>query len=206
VTPEDASFDPPPHTADARAGLGIGESARVLGAYAWVEGRLYQVLGALAGHEASPALAVLLDAHSQQHAWHATLFAERVPLVDGRDPESWVVPPAPAVAGVLDRLAGLPAGAPRAAALARVVLPRLVTGYRRHLARARPVSDAPVIRALTLVVRDEVEALLEAEAQFEQLVDGVGHLAGALEEAGRLETLVAASGPGLVPWPAGRGA
>jgi hypothetical protein len=206
VTPEDGSFDPPPGTAGARAGLGIGESARALGAYAWVEGRLYQVLGALAGDEASPGLAVVLDAHSQQHAWHATLFAERVPLVGGRDPESWVVPPAPAVAEVLDRLAGLPAGAPRAAALARVVLPRLVTGYRHLLARAGPVSDAPVIRALTLVVRDEVEALLQAEALLEQLVDGAGPLGGALEEAARLEALVAASGPGLGPWPVGRGA
>jgi len=177
-------------------GPGIEETARLIGAYASVEGRLYEVLGVLAAHEPAPEAAVLLDTLSQQHAWHASLFSQCRP----RPPGDSGVPPAPPApaAQVLDALAGLPDSAGRLAALARVVLPRLVTGYRRHRALARPLSDANVMRALRLVVRDEVEAMVEAEAVLESLLGVPGALGGALSALGALEELVAGGGPGLV--------
>ena len=57
---------------------------------------------------------------------------------------------------------GYPAGRGRAAAglpagrLYRVVLPRLVTSYERHLQVTSPITDGPVARALRLVLNDEV--------------------------------------------------
>ena len=38
-----------------------------------------------------------------------------------------------------------------------MVLPRLVTTYERHLGWSSPMTDAPVARALRLVLNDEIE-------------------------------------------------
>jgi len=187
----------------AERGLGIEDSGRLLGAYAWAEGRLFAVLGAWAADEGVPEAAVLFDALSRQHAWHASLFTDCLPLLPGLEPSAATAPPTAGAAEALDRLASFDDSAGRMAALARVVLPRLVTGYRRHLAEARPMSDAPVVRALRLVVRDEVEALLDAEGVLEALVAGQRPLAEVLVPAAHLEELLAGSGPGLVPWPEG---
>ena len=50
-----------------------------------------------------------------------------------------------------------PGALPRLAALYRVVLPRLVTSYERHLRVASATTDGPVARALRLVLNDEIE-------------------------------------------------
>lgn len=184
-------------------GIGLEESAVVLGAYAWTEGRLYEVLGTMAAGEAWPPAAVLFDALSQQHAWHALLFAERLPLLPDRHAGALTVPPSAALADVLDHFGALPDTTSRLAVLARGLLPRLVAGYRGHLARARPSTDAPVVRALRLVVRDEVEAQLEAEALLERAMAASGGAGPALEALAGAEKLLAGSGPGIGAWPAG---
>lgn len=196
------------HTAPAGAGrpwLGIGASAALLVAYQAVEQRLFEVLGAFAAAEVVPEAAVLFDALSQQHAWHAGLFAEQVPLLPSPAGAPAPGDPAPGALTALDRLGRLDGAPARLAGLARVVLPRAVAGYRRHLGAARSPSDAPVARALRLVARDEVEALLEAEQLLEVLLGGEG--AGpALDAARALEEPLLAGGPGLVPWPGPDGA
>jgi hypothetical protein len=190
------------------SGLGIERTALLLGAYAWVEGRLFSVLGAWAAEEGDHSAVVLLDALSRQHAWHASLFTECLPKVPALAASSLAespAAPAPSTAEVLDRLAVVGDSVERMAGLARVVLPRLVTGYRRHLATARSMSDAPVVRALRLVVRDEVEALVETEEALEALMAGRGSPSAALARAADLEEPLAGAGPGLVPWPEGSG-
>jgi hypothetical protein len=182
-------------------GVGVEETARLLGAYAWAEGRLFEVLGALAADEGWPQATVLLDAHSQHHAWHASLFAERLPLLPGADPRRLTAAPTAALAGSLDALASLRGTAPRLAVLARGLLPRLVAGYRLHLSRCRPPADGPVVRALRLVVRDEVEAQLEAEALLELALAGPEGPGPALEALAGVEALLAGGGQGVVPWP-----
>ena len=175
--------------------VGIAATAGLLEAYGAVEQRLFEVLGGFAAGEPVPEAAVLFDALSQQHAWHAALFAEQVPVVPGAEAAG----PGPGALAALDALAGLEGAPARLAGLARVVLPRAVAGYRRHLTAARGPSAAPVARALRLVVRDEVEALLQAEALLEALLAADG--AAALEAAGALEGPLLGGGPGLVPWP-----
>lgn len=188
---------------------GIEESARLLGAYAWIEGRLFEVLGALAADEPLAPAAVLFDAASQHHAWHSALFSERLPLLPGVEPSALSRSPGRAVSDALDRLAACTDSAGRLAVLARVLLPRLVTGYRRHLARARMWSDAPVIRALRLVLRDEVEAQLDAEALLEAHMAGPAGGVAAMAAVAEVEGLLAGCGPGLLSWASdqvGRGA
>ncbi|MHB8681366.1 MAG: hypothetical protein ACYDA2_04635 [Acidimicrobiales bacterium] len=173
--------------------LAIEQTAAQLAAYAWVEQRLFEILGGWAlGDDCAPA-AVLFDALSQQHAWHAELFSERVPLVAGVDGDARA--PRAGLERALEALARSSPGAPRLAAMARVVLPRLVAGYRAHLAHTSPVADAPVVRALRLVLRDEVEGLLDCEQLLESLP-------APRPESGALEAALApATGVGVVGWP-----
>jgi hypothetical protein len=181
-------------SADPHDAPGIDATARLLGAYAWIEGRLFEVLGDLTTRVGDVAeVGAFLDAQSQQHAWHASLFAERIPALPGLEPPS---APSAAVEALLDALAGTGSGADALALSARLVLPRLVTGYRRHLRRTRAASDGAVARALRLVVRDDVDALVEAEALLEGLLaEGARFDAEVLRS---VEERLAPGGPGLV--------
>lgn len=181
----------------------LGPTARLLGGYAWTEGRLFEVLGALAARAGDVAeAAVFFDAQSQQHAWHASLFAERIPQVPGLERSALTAAPSAALQALVEALAG--ASPIDALALsARVVLPRLVTGYRRHLHRTRAASDGAVARALRLVVRDDVDALLDGEALLEALLADGGAVDAELLRS--TEARLAPEGPGLVPWPTAHG-
>ena len=129
------------------------------------------------------------------------------------DTATLMLPPSTEVDRLLSLLAG---GAPteaqgpaaggtllRLVALARVVLPRLVAGYGLHLRRAAPVADAPVVRTLRLVVRDEVEAWQATETLVQTLVNRPHDIAVVTAHQQALESVLAGIGPGLVPWPRG---
>ncbi|HXW39480.1 MAG TPA: hypothetical protein VEJ44_07280 [Acidimicrobiales bacterium] len=184
------------------AGLDLHQAAGLLGAYCAVERRLFEVTGSMATDASlPPEHQLFLDAMSKQHAWHAELWADRLPVTPAIDAAALVVLP-PAVGEVLGAVSERrqPEGL---VGLFRVVLPRLVVSYSRHASVVSPVADAPTARALRLVVRDEVEELVGGESLVERLL-GVPE---AVQLAGRvvvdLEARLVGAGsvPGLVPWP-----
>ncbi len=205
--------------ADAgRSGLRLEDSAGLVGHYRWMEHRLFETLGGWVTTEPVTEARLFYDVQSQQHQWHAALWEERLPVLDGFDPEQLTAAPtseidrlfsllARGASAVDDRgpdLASPHAGGTllRLAGLGRVVLPRLIAGYSLHLQRATDVSDAPVIRALELVIRDEIQAWRTVEAMLQSLVRRPHDLAVVTAHQQALETL-ALGVPGLVPWSAG---
>ena len=76
------------------------------------------------------------------------------------------------------------------------LLPRLVAGYGHHLSRAAPVTDAPVIRVLRLVLRDDIEAWQATEAMIQALVRRPHDVAVVTAHQQELEQMVAGSGVG----------
>ena len=88
-----------------------------------------------------------------------------------------------------------------------MVLPRLVVSYERHLAAASPVTDGPVIRALRLVLADEVEDWRAGERLVQRLVTRPHDVAAVHASQQRLESLVvnASVTTGLVRFPPGIG-
>ncbi len=191
--------------------------ARLVGGYQWVERHLFEVLGAWVESEPSAEAKLLYDVYSQQHAWHADLFGERLPVSGALVADLSDGPPVGVVrmfeilvrAGAETDVAAWPeAGrqrsgptALRLVGLSRVVLPRLVAGFTRHLQRARAVSEAPVMRAIRLTVRDELEEWQVLEALVQTLVRRPEHVEVVSAWQERLEGLVAGGGPGLLPWP-----
>lgn len=197
---DETASDPP---------LSLVESARMLGAYRWIEFRLFEVLGGWVATESDPDARLFFDAQSKQHAWHSELWAERIPVVDGLvDVDQVSVAPGPGVEHLLGTISG--AAGPehgggtlmRLVAMARVISPRLVSGYRSHLMNAREVTDAPVIRALRLVLTDESEAWQTAELMVQGLIRRPHDVEVVTAHQQRLEELVAGTGPGLVEWTA----
>ncbi len=196
--------------AAARGALTLDEAAVRHGAYAWVERRLFELTGSWA---AAPGLAdrarPLLFEASAQHAWHAGLWEDRLPVLAGVDRAGLVRPAGHAAAPLLDGLApgaweadAETAGRRFLVGLSRVVLPLLLTSYRGFARRLVPVADGPAARALTLVVRDEEEELAAAAAAADELL---GTPEASQEEAAwtrGLGDLVGTGGAddGLFPW------
>jgi hypothetical protein len=184
----------------ARVGLPLEQSARLTGAYCWLERRLFAVLGAWAPADPVPEVRALFDVLSQQHAWHAELWAERLPVLDALEPEALTVAPDPDVEALFEKLAGPGGTLLRLAGLARVVLPRLVAGYAVHLRRSSPMGEAPTVRVLRLVLAEETDAWTACEAMIQHLLRRPSDIAAVTERQQELEALVAHGHPGLVAW------
>ncbi len=188
---------------EGSGGLTLAHAAERFGAYRWVERRLFELTGAWAAQAAPPDARIHLDVVSGQHGWHAELWADRLPALDGADHDALTRPAGPILRPLLDELARQQDTVARLAGLYRVVVPRLIVTYDRHLRRATAAADAPAVRALRLVRRDEVEAWQAGEALVEQLLVRPEDAAAAAGVQARLEaTAVAAwGGSGLLPWP-----
>ena len=186
-----------------RPSLPLQVTASLVGGYRWTEQQLFELLGTWAAEATEPEIRVHLDAQSARHAWHASLWADRLPVRDGVSADELTVAPAVAarVLSTLDRRG--PDAVSLVAGLYRVVLPRLVTGYASHLRAAAPVGDGPVIRALRLVMTDEVEDWHAGERLVQRLLTRPEQVDSALVATRELESLFveAGTGEGLTGWP-----
>jgi hypothetical protein len=140
---------------------GIDQLARVVGAYCWVEHRIFELTGAWASAPADgPAAGAESEAEleAERRVWCAAVsghhgalagcWAERLPVRAGVDRTALVVAPPGPLAGALDALeseADLGAGV---TALVRSLLPRLSATYLAHLREAAAVREAPVMEVL----------------------------------------------------------
>jgi hypothetical protein len=203
--------------------LSLGISAALVGEYRWIENALYGMLGEWVTDMPVAAVQVHLDGQSLRHAWHSDLWADRLPVLTGADPAGLTIPSAPSAALFAalggtslpsdlpgstwppadEEPLGRPGTLPRLAGLYRVVLPRLVTSYERHLRVASPVTDGPVARALRLVLNDEIEDWRTGERLVQRLVTRPHDVAAVHEFLQRLESAVVGAGArtGLVTFP-----
>lgn len=130
----------------------LHEMAARAGAHRWSELALWQALGAWAPAAGDPEATVLFDTHAQHAAWRAGQWWDRLPVLAVVDRDALVLPPA-GLEPVVAALGGLTTTVARAAAVYRVVLPRIVTAYGGDRALTSPVADGAYRRTL-----DQVEA------------------------------------------------
>lgn len=134
------------------------------GRSAWVERRLFELLGAWVTTTADPAAKRLFASHCHQHAWHADLWCDRIPVLRHIEADSVVVAPSDAVAALLDDIASLEESPGRVSAVYGVVLPALVEAYGEWLDDTDAAVDAPTARVLTLVLNDLTAAVRDGDA------------------------------------------
>lgn len=186
--------------------LDLHRSAGLLGAYCAIERALFELTGALAGTADldDPEVLVFLDGLSGEHAWHAELWGDRLPVLSAMDSRALVAVPDPAARALAHLRTQPPLG--QIVGLIRVVLPKLISSYTRHEAAASPTAERPTLRALRLVLRDETEAWVAGEGHLERLLSTPEVVRGAVEVASGLEIGLAEAGQarGLVPWPGRR--
>jgi hypothetical protein len=144
-----------------RAWRGIDELAGLVGAYCWVENRIFELTGSWAsapapepGAALDPALRVWCAGVSTRHGAWAGRWAERLPVRAGVDRAALMAAPEGPLEGALAALAATPETFDRVAALVETVLPRLRGVYGAHLGTASPVSEAPVLEVLVGAHRD----------------------------------------------------
>lgn len=164
------------------------EAAATVGAHIWTERAAFALLGAWSPAAAEPSVTVMLDRHSAHCAWRAGELEGRLPVLAGVDRPALVAPPAPGLARCLAAAETVDGDTERLAVAYRVVLPRLVAGYRRHLAATSDAADAPTRRSLRLVLADAAEDWAEGEAALQAALAGPG---GGPGEVARVGALVA---------------
>jgi hypothetical protein len=183
------------------------EAARRVGQYRWVERSLFEILGGWVATVPEEEVRAWLSTRSYRHAWHAELWERCLPELRGIDVEALT---APANAG-MERFVASLTGAEgngqtieRLVGIYRVLIPYLVSAYRYHLDLASPVTDGPTMRALELVLRDELEDWRDGELLVQWLVGTEGELRRASACQARLEAELrlagGVAGPGS-SWP-----
>ncbi len=183
--------------------LTLQESARLAGHYRWVEKRAFEILGGWVPDVPELDVKLTIAAHAPHHAWHSSLWRDRLPELAGVERDALTVPANAGVAAFMDAL-GDDAGEDRTieklVGAYRVLLPRLIAAYTADLERASPVSDSPTMRCLRLVLRDDLDDWREGETLVQGLlVDGAA-VRRAADHQARLEDLLVGAG-GISPSP-----
>jgi hypothetical protein len=154
----------------------IDDLAALVGAYCWLEHRLFELIGRWAtepggrgGSEASLAeCRVWCAASSRRHGALAGRWAEHLPVRAGVDPGALVSAPGGPLAPALGELAVLEA-VEGFDLLVRTVLPWLGGVYSAHLGRASPVSEAPVMEVLVEARRAAAREIRGGQSLLERL-------------------------------------
>ena len=153
---------------------------------------MFEILGGWVASTDEPALKLLLDRHAQHHAWRASQWWDRLPVLSDVERDGLVAPPGPGVAGAIDEIAGCAGDVSRLAASYRFALPRMFAAYQHHRASASPVSDASSIRTLGLVGADLASDWGEGEVALQGLIRSGASADEAGATVARLERLLAA--------------
>ncbi len=174
------------------APLSLEESARRLGSYLWLELALFEILGSWV--QAVPELDVKLrlGAHSAHHAWHAELWAKRLPVLREMDPVALTRPASDGAAALVDAVrqpAAPEATIEKLVGVYRVLVPATIAAYDDHLARASALSDGPTIRSLGLALADERADGAEGEALLAAMLTGPDEARRAAAHQASLESL-----------------
>jgi hypothetical protein len=152
----------------------IEQSARRIGHHAWVEMRLFELLGRWSGTVPEPRAQALFASHSRHHAWHTELWHSLLPVVPHLAAVDLVAPDE-ADAALIASLEALdegdaPGTARQLTAVYREVLPHLDRSLRAHLDVATPVTDGPTMRVLRMVLAD----IDQDRVAGDQLIEALG--------------------------------
>lgn len=175
----------------------VEESARRVGAYAWLEMRLFEALGGWIATVPELDVKLVLGRHCYHHAWHAEQFQQRLPELREMNPDRLTQPANPEVAALAAALTE-PEGPERTieklVGVFRVLLPRKIAAYTYHRNGTSTITDAPTIRTLDFVLQDELADWREGEMLLQSLITTPAEVERAARRAAELEALLTTAG------------
>jgi hypothetical protein len=175
----------------------VETSARRVGAYAWVEMRLFETLGGWVATVPELDVKLVLGRHCYHHAWHAELWHKRLPELREMDPARLIVPGDDAVAELATAVAEPEAPEltiEKLVGVYRVVLPRKIAAYTYHLAATSSITDAPTQRSLRFILTDELDDWREGEMLLQSLIETPEEVERASRRQAELEAIVTRAG------------
>jgi hypothetical protein len=175
----------------------VEETARMVGSYAWIEVRLFEALGGWVATVPELDVKILFGRHCYHHACHSQAFSKRLPELREINPERATQPANEGLAAFAAALAE--PGAPeltieKMVGVYRVLLPRMVATYSAHAALTSPITDAPTVRILDQVLRDDFADWAEGEAVLQTLLSDGAALERARVRQVELEAMLVAAG------------
>lgn len=160
-----------PNESDAGAtSATLHDISALVGGRVWLERRLFSMLGGWVTSTPEPRAKLFLDEMSRRHGWHAQVWFERLPQLSVIDAEALVVPPDPSAVALFEQLELAGSTVTRLDGTYRVLLPRLVTAYRRTLEGLAPAADASLARWSRVILTDDVEEWQRGEELLDALV------------------------------------
>ena len=173
--------------------ISLTDAARRLGHYAWAELRTFEILGRWTTSIGAP-FAGRLAAHANEHALHADAFRRRFPELRELDRDAAATPANNDLVVFFDALDASESVADRLVGAYRVLLPHLAATYRMHANRTSPVSDAPTMRTLRIVLDDDTDQITDGAIMLSTVLTDAEAVAGAASVQAELETLLVAAG------------
>lgn len=153
--------------------VGFHAAARTVGGWCWAEQRCFEVLGSWVRDTEHAAAKTMLSIHSRHHAWRAQRWAELLPRAYSSSPDELTTAPGALDRAVFDELARLATVGLRMQGHYHVVYPALLMAYRTSPIVMSPISDAPALRAIRIILSDGQHDLAEGLALIRELDRGI---------------------------------
>ncbi len=161
------------------------DDAAQLGAWCWLERRLFEIAGGWAAPTPEPEVKLHLASASHHHAWHAELLERLLPKAYAGPVGQLVV--APGEGPVIERLAALEPTVERLAGLYRVAVPRALASYGWYLQGCNPATHGPSIRTVRIIATDVRDDWATGEALLQDRLGGINDVDRAAHAVANLE-------------------
>ena len=175
----------------------VEESARRVGAYKWIEMRLFEALGGWVATVPELDVKLRLGTHCYHHAWHAELWHKRLPELREMNPERLTQPANAEMATFMEALTeptDLSMTIEKLVGVYRVLLPHLMAAYTYHRNNTSTITDAPTIRSLDFALADDMADWRDGEMLLQSMILTAEDVERAARHQARLETLLVAAG------------
>jgi hypothetical protein len=175
----------------------VEESARRVGAYKWIEMRLFEALGGWVATVPELDVKMRLGTHCYHHAWHAELWHKRLPELREMNPERLTAPGSDLVAEAMEAIVdpqGPDQTIEKLVGVYRVLIPHKIAAYTYHLNNTSTITDAPTIRSLKFSLQDEFDDWRDGEMLIQSLLVDDDDVERAAAHQARVEKIFRTAG------------
>ncbi len=175
----------------------VEETARRVGAYKWLEMRLFESLGGWVATVPELDVKLVLGRHCYHHAWHAELMDKRLPELREMNTERLTEPANAEMEAFVEALREPEAPEhtiEKLVGVYRVLIPRKIAAYTYHLNGTSRITDSPTQRSLGFMLQDEFDDWREGEMLLQSLIETPEELERASRRQQELEAIMLAAG------------